>query len=298
MTSGSTRRDPEIAHAQRERFRFIESSLLWEGRLQRQRVSSAFGISLNHVTKVFRDYDQAYPDNLVYDQRRQSYTTGRRFKPHFASRDPGEYLALQLAYAESGSAVAAPALGAQVMPAVTVPSPPLGIPEAVLQQVVRAIARGEGIDVLYHSSTAAAPGRREIWPHSLVHTGIRWHVRAYDGKRKEFRNFALQRIDDPKPRAVTSPVEVKSDGDWMHFATVKVVPNPKLNAHQQQLVARDFGMSKATDGPAWVVKLRQCLVGYFVVKYGLDPDRAAAKRRIVLADPDSLRAWLLPNDNE
>lgn len=298
MPTSSARHHHEMAHAQRERFRFIESSLLWEGTLQRQRVSNAFGISLNHVTKVLREYATAHPDSLVYDQRRQSYISGRRFKPHYASRDPAEYLGLQLAYAESGSSVVAPLLGGgEIVPVEAVPSPPLGIEEAVLRQVIRAIVQGKGVDVLYHSTRATRPSRRTLWPHALVHTGVRWHTRAFDGEREEFRNFALQRSEDPKPVAKSSPLSPKEDAGWVESLSLKIIPNPELNPHQQRLVARDFGMTDTSEGPAWVVEQRKCLIGYFVAKYGLDRAEAPlAKSRIVLADPASVREWFMPGN--
>jgi hypothetical protein len=299
--SATPRQTSEVDHLRQERFRFIESSLLWEGSVQRQRVRNAFHISLNHVTKVLRDYDETHPGSLVYDQRRQSYVPGRRFKPHYASRDPSEYLSLQLVYAESGSAAVAPLLGGgEGLSVEVVPTPALGIEESVLRHVLHAIIERKGVDVLYHSTRATQPGRRKLWPHALVHTGVRWHIRAYDGEREEFRNFALQRIEDPKPVAQARPVPPENDASWVQRSTLKVVPNPKLNPHQQRLAARDFGMVQTREGPAWIVELRNCLIGYFATKYGLDQPATAspAKRRIVLANDAAVRKWFLPGEGE
>lgn len=300
MATAATARLDDLGHAQRERFRFIEASLLWEGSIRRQRVSQAFEVSLNHVTKDLRRYETAYPNNILFDHRRQLYVPGPRFKPHFASRDPREYLALQLAHAETGSAVVAPLLaGWDTVPTSTVPTPPHGIAEAVLRNVVRAIAQGTGIDVQYHSTrSTSGPARRRLWPHALVHTGVRWHVRAFDDERKAFRNFALQRMEDPRAIDASAPIAVSEDADWVKLAVLRVIPNPKLNAHQQQLVARDFGMQPSASGPAWTVELRHCLIGYFAAKYGLDRDEAPLRQRIILDDVESVRQWFMPTASD
>ncbi len=127
-----------------------------------------------------------------------------------------------------------------------------------------------------------------------MHTGVRWHVRAYDDERKAFRNFALQRMEDPYAIDASAPAAASEDGDWVELAILRVIPNPKLNAHQQQLVARDFGMLPSSSGPAWTVELRRCLIGYFAAKYGLDRDEAPLRQRIILDNADTVRQWLMP----
>jgi hypothetical protein len=283
----------DLGHAQRERFRFIESTLLWEGSMRRQRVCEVFGISVNHVTKELRRYEESYPNNVLYDHRRQAYVPGPRFKPHFASRDPREYLGLQLARAETGSKVVAPLLaGWDTVPTHTVPNPPHGIGEAVLRPLVRAITEKSGVDVGYFSASGKGPSTRRLWPHALLHGGVRWYVRAYDAERREFRSFALQRMDHVKPSAQEAPVPAAQDLEWQQFVTLRVVPNPKLSAVQQQLVARDFGMVGPAGKAAWVVELRRCLIPYFASVYGLDrTERSPLRQRVVLQDVEAVRKW-------
>ncbi|WP_412529216.1 WYL domain-containing protein [Burkholderia lata] len=42
------------------------------------------------------------------------------------------------------------------------------------------------------------PPELPLTTHALIHTWSWWHLRAFDGRRKAFRNFALQRIEQPK----------------------------------------------------------------------------------------------------
>lgn len=296
MVSGAPNRLDDIGRAQRDRLRFIESSLQWEGSIRRQRVSHVFDVTVNHVTKDLRRYEAAFPNNILFDHRRQLYVPGPRFKPQLASKDPREYLALQLAHAQSGSSVVAPLLaGWDTVPNSTVPAPPHGITEGVLRHIVRAISQRTGVNVMYHSTrSVSGPDRRSLWPHALVHTGVRWHVRAYDDASQSFRNFALQRMDEPRAIDSPTPIGAGDDVEWMESTLVRVVPNPKLNAHQQQLVARDFGMEQSKAGPSWTLELRHCLIGYFAAKYGLDREEGPPRQRIVLENRAQVSKWFLP----
>ena len=38
---------------------------------------------------------------------------------------------------------------------------------------------------------------RELVPVALADNGLRWHVRAFDRKSKEFRDFVLTRMEKP-----------------------------------------------------------------------------------------------------
>ncbi len=53
-----------LPFAQQQRLRFIESMVLWEGTVQRQRVCDVFGINPNHVTRDLQIYKQHYPKSL------------------------------------------------------------------------------------------------------------------------------------------------------------------------------------------------------------------------------------------
>ncbi|MBK8816564.1 MAG: WYL domain-containing protein [Methylococcaceae bacterium] len=65
----------------------------------------------------------------------------------------------------------------------------------VLAPVSRAIHRQKIISLNYQSHTSGF-SQREIAPFALVNDGLRWHVRAYDRKSKEFRDFVLTRMAD------------------------------------------------------------------------------------------------------
>jgi hypothetical protein len=97
-----------------------------------------------------------------------------------------------------------------------------------------------------------------------------------------------QCVDEPEPDLAGE------DSGWSSTTKLTVVPNPSLNAHQQRLVARDFGMRKTKRGWAWSVTLRDCLVPYFAQRYGLidEPPLDPKKHRIVFVDYELVRHLL------
>jgi hypothetical protein len=259
-----------LPFAQQQRLRFIESMVLWEGTVQRQRVCDVFKVNPNHVTRDIQTYKKQYPKSLEYNPSVRAYEPGAKFAPRLASGDPAEYLALLYAYAESHSVAMLPVLGGDGQLVETIPKPKHAVDQQVLRGVVQATRHGKGIRVTYNSMNSDKPKPRTLWPHALVHTGLRWHIRAYDDLRSEFRNFAIQRIGNIEVIEDSAMVPIEQDRDWHEKVLVEVVPNPKLNKHQQDIVALEYGMAKGAHGRSWSEDIRRCLVGYFAVHYRLD----------------------------
>ena len=106
-------------------------------------------------------------------------------------------------------------------------------------------------------------------------------------------------MEQVKALAQAAPVPPSQDAEWQQFETLRVVPNPKLSAAQQQLVARDYGMTTTAGKPAWVVELRRCLIPYFASVYGLDRvERSPLRQRIVLQNIEAVRQWFFAAPEE
>lgn len=287
------------AFALEERLRFVEVVLLWEGLVRRQRVSDVFRIAPNHVSRDMRYYLERFPDAIDFRPELRGYVAGPTFKPRFASDDPGEYLGLLQARADSQGAALLPLTGGTVQVG-ALPSPAMGIDKTVLKQLVRAIHQGHGLAVTYLGMRAEGPSTRTLWPHALINTGLRWYVRAYDSDSTSFRSFVISRISAAGKSEGSSPVPASDDAGWHKHVTAHVVPHPKLNAHQQSVVAREFGMKRVGKQWVWSVELRQCLAGHFARRYGLDAKLPVASNShwVVLRNPAELRPYFLPGGNE
>ncbi len=243
--------------------------MLWEGSVQRRDVCEVFQVTPNHLTRELKRYRSHNQGALEYDVETRAYRRGRRFKPLFASGSTEEYLALLQAYAVSRSATVIPALG-HVVTAEVVPQPSGHIDPAVLKEVIRAIRNNAGVAVAYQSFSEANPARRTLWPHTLVYTGDRWHTRAYDDRRGDFRDFVLARITQAEPVVTAAPQSVRDDRLWQESETVEIVPATGLSASQREVVAREYGMTHTRGGYTWKTELRKCLVPYFLYRYRLD----------------------------
>jgi predicted DNA-binding transcriptional regulator YafY len=244
--------------------------VLWEGAVQRQRVCDVFRVNPNHVTRDIQVYKKQYPKSLEYNPSVRAYEPGIMFEPRLASGDPTEYLALLHAYAESHSVAMLPVLGGDGQLVEALPAPKHSVDQNVLRAVVQATRHGKGLKVVYNSMQSDQPKPRTLWPHTLVHTGLHWHIRAYDDLRSTFRNFAIQRIAKIDVVVESGRVSVHEDAEWNEKVLIEVIPNPKLNTHQQGIVAKEYGMTENEHGWVWSEQIRRCLVGYFAVHYRLD----------------------------
>lgn len=293
--------DPDFPFARQERLRFIEATLLWEGTTQRSRVCDVFGISPNHVTRDIAAYLAQHPDSLDFRPQQRAYFPGPRFAPVYASKDPAEYLGLLQTRAETGSAAVVPLLGGAGVDVGALPSPALGIDAEVLKEVLRAIGQGSGLALTYYSLAAKQPMTSTIWPHALIHTGARWHARALDKTSGTFREFALARMERPRPIDDQPPMAPASDEGWTTHVYAEVVPHPKFNEHQRAIAVREFGMKRERGGSwVWKAKLRSCLVGYFARRYRLDDKPPVSPRShwVVLRNREALQPFFLPAGEE
>ncbi|OWQ84786.1 hypothetical protein CDN99_23950 [Roseateles aquatilis] len=262
----------DVAFAQRQRLHFIETLALWDGTVQRERVSESFGVALAQVTRDFTFYREQCPDNLEYNNRLKVYRPTARFRPMLAAGDPDEYLALLRAGIHLKTVQHLPSLGLHfgVAQNASLPTPRARVRADVLREVLFAIQRNCGLDAKYLSMETAAVASRCLWPHAIFFSAEWWYVRAYDAKREEFRDFALHRFDTAKANSVPSPCSADQDLGWHEEVEVVVTPDARLTQAQQALIARDFDMAKDPLGWAWKAQLRKCLVGFFAAHYWLD----------------------------
>jgi len=70
----------------------------------------------------------------------------------------------------------------------------------ILAPITRAIHLRRPVQVRYSSFTSGEL-TREIVPFALANNGLRWHVRAFDRRRREFIDFVLTRIHEVCERA-------------------------------------------------------------------------------------------------
>lgn len=99
----------------------------------------------------------------------------------------------------------------------------------VVSVVTRAINRKLGLEITYHSKSNPEGASREIVPHSIVNTGLRWHIRAWDRNREKFTDFVINRVS--KAKLMTSIPETHElqdhDHAWAEEINLRLVPHPQ-----------------------------------------------------------------------
>jgi predicted DNA-binding transcriptional regulator YafY len=122
-------------------------------------------------------------------------------------------------------------------------------------------------------SNTSDPGQREIVPLALVDTGPRWHVRAFDRKSGDFRDFVLTRLTSAivlEDGAIGSHEAADKDLQWSRVIELELVPHPAVQ--RAEVVKLDYRMS---DGVIRV-RARAANVGYMLRLWSVDcsPDHS------------------------
>lgn len=285
-----------LSQAQRDRLAFIELRLRFVGELQRQDLVRRFGVQTAAATRDMHLYKELAPGNVTYDSSGKRYVLTEGFEPLF--NYPAERV---LTWLTQGFGDGEPApLKAWV--ACETPSRITQPALDTLAAVTRAMHRQCPLAVVYHSISSGRT-EREIVPFALIDTGLRWHVRAYDRKQQDFRDFVITRIQEPR-LLLNSPVteQEKPDQDiqWTRVVEVELVPHP--DQPHPQITKMDYGMVQGV----LKLRLRAATAGYMLRKWSVDCSQDHSLRgpeyRLWLRDPLALygvkNALLAPGYSE
>jgi predicted DNA-binding transcriptional regulator YafY len=272
------------------RYRLIETVVWWEGRLTTGHLIQSFGISRQQASKDINTYITEHaPKNLTYDKKIKGYVPSKTFKPLFIDDSASAYLHLLYQNHERAPHIDGLALAYAHTKVLDVPDRPIR-PE-ILRPLLKACRDGLRLETEYVSLNSPQVDIRLIAPHTLVYTGMRWHVRAYCEKNREYRDFVLSRLRGEPGLLDVSENTQALDDDWNTEIPVIIAPDGRLSAAQKAIIETDFGM---IDGQL-VVPSRKALVKYVLQRYqidarNLDPNPEA--QQIVVTNLKDLRPWL------
>jgi len=281
----------DIRGAQLQRLRLLESIVYWEGLVRRHRLSEAFGLNVEGVSRDFSLYRELFPENLAYDPSRKGYAPTSRFMPKLADGSADEYLSMLRLHSEGSTQWLIQGLPGTAETE-RVPLQPGGINSGDLKEITRAIAAGTSLTGIYQSMRAPKPERVHVWPRALVFSGYRWHLRAYDLDREIHRDLVLARLS-AKP-GTARVRDIPKDQAWDAIVTVQVRPAEHWSPTQKSAIAKEYGMTRLRGTWVWSVKLRQCLAPYFLYLHRLD--RLGKHQRVELVDSDLAKAYAFCDD--
>ncbi|QSP96456.1 WYL domain-containing protein [Marinobacter salinisoli] len=269
------------------RYRLIETIALWEGRLTTNHICHSFGIGRQQASKDINTYlRELAPDNLVYDRHLKGYVPSEQFRPVVTHGIVNEYVELLARQQNLSNTFETLDIG---LPESTfLQAPNRVIEPETMRAVVHATRHGRQLRASYVSLTRPEAVESILEPHTLVCTGTNWHLRAWCHANREFRDFALNRFQQP-PQALRQKAKHSSlqDEDWNREVTMELVPDQRLSAAQQEIIARDYGM---THGHL-KIRTRAALSPYLLSGLGITLDSQHPDplvQQLELVNPDQL----------
>jgi predicted DNA-binding transcriptional regulator YafY len=249
----------------RQRLTLIEALAFWRGEFSTADIIDVFGIARSQASKDLALYQRLFPDNLIYQRIAKRYQPSESFSPGLIKGDTQELLHLTRAAVHDQA-------GAVLLrfPSIALVEPvERKTPFDILRAINTAIRRRQVLRIAYQSMSRTRHAEHRIAPHTLVHNGFRWHVRAYSFGHAAYRDFVLSRFAH-KPDCVDSLAYQSSEDDqaWNTWVNIELAPNPALSLDQQHVIAEDFGMQEQ----ALSIPLRGALLGYFLRVMGLSLD--------------------------
>jgi hypothetical protein len=275
-----------LSHAQRERLAYIDFRLYFLGEIGRPDLISRFGVAPAGATRDLALYREIAPKNIEFDGSTKVYRIGKHFAPMFEHAPQRVLSSLALGFGDGVDAPTRPLLPSESPLALSSPR------MEVLAQVSRAIHTKRPISIQYHSMSSGR-AQRVIVPFALVDSGLRWHVRAFDRKTAEFRDFVVTRIEAPSLLDEEPAPHERADNDiqWTRIVELEFVPHPRLT--RPEIVRMDYGM---TDG-AIQVRVRAAVAGYMLLRWSVDcsPDHRLTEKQYRLWLADSLALYGVEN---
>ncbi|MBX9847783.1 MAG: WYL domain-containing protein [Rhodocyclaceae bacterium] len=270
-----------LSHAQRERLAYVEFRLYFMGEIGRPDLAGRFGVAPAGATRDLALYREIAPHNIEFDGSSKVYRIGKAFSPIFEHAPQRVLSALSLGFGDGVDGETKALLPCESPAALSNPQ------MEVLAPICRAIHAKRPVAIHYHSMSSGK-SERVIVPFALVDTGLRWHVRAFDRKSGEFRDFVVTRIEQPTVLNEEPLSHERPDNDiqWTRIVELDLVPHPRLG--RPEIIRMDYGMA---DG-SLRMRVRAAVAGYMLLRWSVDasPDHSLKEEqyRLWLSDPLAL----------
>ncbi|AKX53070.1 WYL domain-containing protein [Thiopseudomonas alkaliphila] len=255
----------QLPQATRDRIAHIDFTLLFKGEAVRADLVDRFSIAAAQATKDFTMYRGLAPGNIEYDQKLKLHKRGEAFEPLFDYDVVRTLATISQGYGDGFTGKVKPPLACEAPYHLNKPS------LSIVAKVTEAIHKGKALSITY-VSLSSGETTREIVPHTLVDNGLRWHVRGFDRKHGEFRDFVLTRIKAAVvlEDSTLSETELETqDRQWNRFVELELVPHPRIE--HCEAIELDYGM---TDG-VMKVEIRAATAGYLLRLWNVDCSKAA-----------------------
>jgi hypothetical protein len=232
--------------------KFIEVIAYWEGGVNAGHLKRYFGLSRQQAVKYIDQYQALASQNLHYCRINKTYLASEVFELKLSCPDLQEYFRCihgTVSIIEQSQ-----------ITLTHLELPQRAITPHIMRPLIAAMRKGHQVDIQYLSLKDPQGKRRTIVPFQFVTTGLRWHVRAYCEESQGFRDFVLSRMTGLATLGAASTRTIQQDIQWSTLVNVILVPDPRLNAEQKQVIQRDYQMIEGRLS----IPTRACMVGYLL----------------------------------
>ncbi|MCH8501522.1 MAG: WYL domain-containing protein [Aliidiomarina sp.] len=271
---------------QHSRLAFIEFILYWEAEIQSRTLTSQFAISRQQAWQDLRIYCERFPKNCLLDGLTKAYRVLPTFCPQIVRPNLDDYL----------NWVANPSCIPQFTCEKTSPTASLKLPQRqvnlpTIRQLVKAKRASQRAEVDYVSLKNPNREGRIITPHSFFNTGLRWHLRAWCEKHREYRDFVLSRFRGDVELLGRSEMTGENDSNWHKEIELIFVPDRRLSPEQRAVIAHDYAME---DGEL-CVNTRAALAHYLLQQMQVNVTTLHANpeaQQLELVNINDVKEWL------
>lgn len=272
-------------HTLQERHRFLEMLALWQGYVRNKNLVDQFSITRQQAYQDIRAYQKDYPERL------EKMASGSfQFSAQYLFKAPKHSLEHYLRWLSTGHFYSPQSsFNAEVGEQCSVPQ--RYVSPQVIAVLTAAIRQQKRLELGYVSLSNPEWEGRIFHPHTLVKTGLRWHVRGYCEKSQGYRDLVLSRCRGDAELLDASDHIREDDLVWNTQVSLIFAPDPRLNDEQKEVVAHDYQME---NGKLRIIT-RAALVDYLLkemqVKINYLEDTPEAQQ-LILVNPIDVKPWL------
>ena len=271
---------------QQSRLRFIDFILHWEGQLQNKQLVAQFGISRQQAWQDLQRYAELYPANLQPVVPNKAYRASTCFQPVLHTPDIDHYLR----WVQQPGCFEPPT-ETNTNNSATLQLPPRQVSASLIRVLVQALREQQRVEVDYVSLTNPDREGRIISPHTLVNTGLRWHLRGWCEKHREYRDFVLSRFRGTAELLGPAGQTGADDTAWHTEITLQLVPDRRLSPEQQAVLAHDYQMQNGQ----LQLTTRAALAQYLLQQMQVNVktlDAFPEAQQLELANLHDIKPWL------
>jgi len=269
-------------------FHQIELLAYWEGRVNSTDISKHFSLSVTQAKLHLKAYRERCPNNIVYDTRLKCFVPTQHFTALFISGQINEYLEW---VSQQSSKLVGQIHGRRYLPYTHLVVPHRTVSPQIMRVLIAGIKQQKRVDTEYVSLTSPVNEGRVIHPHSLVKTGLRWHLRAYCEEKKQHRDFVLSRFRGELSLLDGDVVPAEKDQLWNQAVELIFAANQRLSSAQKRIVEADYNMQNGQ----LIIRTTAALAQYVVQEMQVNTkyfDITPEAQQLELVNLVDVKQWL------